>query len=132
MPLAGAVVCALTVLAVSLPYLVRTRQGAVAQYYGEGAVSPTALAFVGLITVVAFAAGAYERSTPELVAGIVLVAGVGSLLVVLQWLVALGSLTVDVTPAGAVSLRWHPVSILVASALWAALATWYARVLGLL
>jgi hypothetical protein len=131
-PLAGAGTCLLTVAAVGLPYVVATRQGAVAEYYGAGAVSPIALGFVGLISVVAFAAGAYERSDPELVAGIVLVAGVGSLLVVLGWLAALGSVTVDITPPGGPSLGWHPLALLVLAGLWTGLGAWYARTLRLL
>lgn len=131
--LAGAGACLVTVLAVVVPYLLPTLPGALAEYYGAGAVGPLAVALLALVGAVAFASGAYERTDPDLVSGLLLVAGAASFLIALEWALALGSTTVNITtPASPVSLSLHPWVVLLGTLAWTVAAAWYAASLGLL
>jgi len=132
---AGAVACALLAVVVAVPYLVvaPTDQPGVGLYYALGAVNPIGVAFVAVVGVVAFAAGARERSDPALVAGLMLAAGLLSLLATVEWALSFGGLRQDVVGTATLELfaahRWAVVG---AAALWAAAAAAYVRALGLL
>ena len=132
---AGAVACALVAVAVAAPYLLvaPADQPGVGLYYALGAVNPVGVAFVAVVGVVAFAAGARGRSDPVLVAGLTLAAGLLSALATVEWALSFGGLRQDVVGTATRNLlavhRWAVVG---ATALWGVAATGYARALGLL
>lgn len=132
-PLAGAVSCLLAVFAVVAPYVAvpDAEAGVVGQYYGIGLVSPLAIGVLALVGVIAFAAGLKGRTDPTLVAGLMVGVGVLSLLVSLQWMLAVPA-TVGQSAATADFLGTHRWSIPAAAGLITASALWYARALGLL
>lgn len=130
---AGTVACLLTVLTVAAPYVVVGDPGVVPAYYGLGAVSPLTVVLLALVGTVAFAAAANERSDPELVAGLMLVAAAASLLVSVQWALSFGAFRIDVTTKPTYDLlaahRW---TVVATTALWTVASAWFAAALGLL
>jgi hypothetical protein len=129
----GAGACLLTVVTIVVPFVAFSDQSIAAPYYGVGAVSPLAVALLGMVGIVAFAAGANERSDPELVAGLMLVSGVVSVLVALQWALSFDALRPDLAREETYEvLATHRWTVLAGTGLWTGAATWYAAALGLL
>lgn len=128
----GVAACVLTAVAVVAPYVVlpASAQQYVGAYYGTGPVSPLALGLLGLVGAIVFASGREERSSPDLVAGVMLTVGAFSLLVGAVW--ALGF---DPAAAGGdVPVDFfgtHRWVVLAGVTLEAAAAGWYAGALGL-
>lgn len=131
-PLAGVVACLLAAVAVLAPYVAVPEEevGVVGQYYGLGAVSPLAIGVLALVGIIAFAAGLKERTDPTLVAGLMVGVGVLSLLVSVQWVLAVPA-RVGQSAATADFLATHRWSIPATAGLIVATALWYARALGL-
>lgn len=128
----GVVACVLTAVAVVAPYVVlpASAQQYVGAYYGTGPVTPLALGLLGAVGAIVFASGREERSSPDLVAGVMLSVGLFSLVVGGVW--ALGF---DASAAGGdvpveffATHRWV---VLAGAALEMATAGWYASALGL-
>ncbi|MEF8774168.1 MAG: hypothetical protein V5A37_05570 [Halobacteriales archaeon] len=129
---AGALACLATAVAVAVPYILLADAAVVPRYYGLGLVGPLAVALLALVGFVAFAAGARERSDPSLVAGLVLVAGVASLAVAVQWALAFDGATLGTGPATYGFFDVHRWVVVAGTAVWTLAAGWYAASLGLL
>lgn len=128
----GALACLATALAVAAPYVLVADPAVVPRYYGLGFVGPLAVALLALVGFVAFAAGARERSDPSLVAGLVLVAGVASLVVAVQWALAFDGATLGTDRATYEFFDVHRWVVVAGTGVWTLAAGWYAGALGLL
>ena len=131
-PLLGIAACLLALVAVAAPYVAvpEAEVDVVGQYYGLGAVGPLAVALLAMVGVIAFAAGLKERSDPSLIAGLMVTAGVFSVVAAVQWAFAVPS-SVGQSASTAEFLSVHRWTVPVASALIAVAAGWYAWALGL-
>lgn len=130
-PSVGVVAAVAVVVLLSVPYGVIESPGAVAAYYGGGAVNPLIAGLFALAAVIVFAAARQGRTDPALAAGTALVLGVFGAAILGLW-----ALTVPlgvVTPFETSPLfEYHRfLTAAVALALPAA-AAWYARVIGVL
>ncbi|MFC6730203.1 hypothetical protein ACFQDG_16250, partial [Natronoarchaeum mannanilyticum] len=89
-PSAGIVASAVTVLVAFAPFLVLSSAASsgLQTYYAHGIVGPWPVAMLGLLSIVAFAAGRQERTDPVTIAGATLVLGVAAAAIALYWAVA--------------------------------------------
>ncbi len=131
-PTAGIVVSLVVVGVVVLPYVALSASAAAAipTYYGQGVVGPWGAGLLGLVMVVAFAAGRQRRTPPDTAAGATLVCAVASVLLALQWALAVEPAVVQSigTADWLGSHRWALVGAAVADVV---VAVWYARSLSL-
>ena len=89
-PRVGAVACLLLAGVVFAPAVVVSAPGnAVASYYAAGPLGISIVGVLALVSVVVFLAGAQERSDPQTLAGVVVVAGVSMVLFSVLWAVSL-------------------------------------------
>jgi len=132
-PTAGIVASAVTVLVVFAPFLILSSAGSsgLQTYYAHGVVGPWPVAMLGLLSIVAFAAGRQERTDPVTIAGATLVFGVATATIALYWAVAV--------PGGLVQqlgteawLEYHRWLLAVAALGMLASAVWYVRALDLI
>lgn len=128
----GVGACVLTAVAVVAPYVLlpATAQQYVGAYYGVGPVNPLALGLLGAVGAVVFASGREQRSSPDLVAGVMLSVGLFSLVVGAVWALGFdpGAAGGDVPVDFFSTHRWV---VLAGAALEVAAAGWYAGALGL-
>lgn len=134
--LAGVIVCLVDVFIVAIPYFVvpGDELGVVAAYYSLGTISPLAIGLLAVIGVIAFLAGAYERSDPVIIAGGVFIAGVFVVIISVDWALSFSALygTVSARQSTFDVLAWHRWTVVTASVGWIVVAGWYAASLGIL
>lgn len=131
-PTAGIVASAVTVLVVFVPFVLLTSseiQG-LQTYYSYGVVGPWAVALLGLLSIVAFAAGREERSDPVTIAGATLVFGLAAAAIALIWALSVPEALVQQIGTAA-WLAYHRWLLVGAAAAAFASAAWYAQALGL-
>ncbi|GAA0679300.1 DUF7548 family protein [Natronoarchaeum mannanilyticum] len=131
-PSAGIVASAVTVLVAFAPFLVLSSAASsgLQTYYAHGIVGPWPVAMLGLLSIVAFAAGRQERTDPVTIAGATLVFGVAAAAIALYWAVAVpGDLVQQLGTAA--WLEYHRWLLAVGALGVLASALWYVRALDL-
>jgi hypothetical protein len=89
-PRVGAIACLLLAGVVFAPAVMVSAPGtAVASYYAAGPLGISVVGVLALVSVVVFLAGAQERSDPQTLAGVVVVAGVSMVLFSVLWAVSI-------------------------------------------
>lgn len=131
-PTAGIVAGVATVVVVFVPFVALTSNeiAGLQTYYGHGVVGPWPVAMLGLLSVVAFAAGRQERSDPVTMAGATLVFGVAAAGIALYWAVAVPEDLVQQIGAAA-WLAYHRWLLAAAAVGVGVSALWYVRELDL-
>ncbi|MFB6303712.1 MAG: hypothetical protein ABEH47_00975 [Haloferacaceae archaeon] len=125
-PAAGIAGCVAVVLAMAAPYVLVGDTGTgLPIYYGAGAVGGGVVAFLALLSVVVFLAGARGRTDPPTAAGITLVVGVAMVLLALLWALAVPQEVVFSFPAA--WMGWHRWAVVALTATVPAAAAVYAR-----
>ncbi|MFB6108402.1 MAG: hypothetical protein ABEJ82_06125 [Haloplanus sp.] len=103
-PAVGVVGCLAVLLTMAVPYVVAPGWGSeLGQYYAAGPLGAAGVAFLALVCVVVFLAGARGRTDAVTAAGIALVVGVGTLLVALSW-----ALSVSLSTLYGFPFSWLP------------------------
>lgn len=131
-PSAGILASVVTVLVVVVPFAVLSSPeiAGLQTYYAHGVVGPWPVAMLGLLSIVAFAAGRQERTDPVTVAGATLVFGVAAAAIALYWAVAVpGDLVQQLGTAS--WLAYHRWLLAAAAVGVLASALWYVRALDL-
>jgi hypothetical protein len=118
-------------VSLALPYAVVAEDSAVGVYYGTGALNTLIVGLFAVVAFVVFAAGYYERSAPDLVAGVALVLGLFMLVVTALWIATLPSGFVGQLTSETL-LSYHRWLLLAVVALVPVSAGWYTRALGIL
>ncbi|SNZ03482.1 hypothetical protein SAMN06269185_0288 [Natronoarchaeum philippinense] len=131
-PTAGIVASLASVVLVFAPFLALSggEVSGLQTYYAQGVVGPWALAVLGLLSTVAFAAGREERSDPVTMAGATLVFGIAATMIALVWAVSVPEQLVQQigTASWLAYHRW----LLVVTAIGALVSSvWYVRALEL-
>lgn len=125
----GVLACALVIVAVAAPYPFLD-SGAVAAYYGAGAITPLASGLVAVVGAIVFAAAREGRSDPVLTAGAALTLGAFVAAVAVVWAVTVPRSVV--TQLSTSTLVGYHRFVLAAVALVVPVAGgWYARAIGL-
>lgn len=126
-PRLGAVACLLLAGVVFVPALVVSAPGnAVAVYYASGPLGVSVVGVLALISVVVFLAGAQERSDPQTVAGVVVVAGISMVLFSALWAVSIDPTVLFSFPSEYAWIESHRWVVVAGSALAALAAGGYA------
>lgn len=131
-PTAGIVASVVTVLVVFVPFAVLSSAeiSGLQTYYGHGIVGPWPVAMLGLLSIVAFAAGRQERTDPVTIAGATTVFGVAAAAIALYWALAVPSDLVQQLGTAA-WLGYHRWLLAVAAVGIVTSALWYVRALDL-
>ncbi len=131
-PTAGIVASVVTVLVVFVPFVVLSSAeiSGVQTYYAHGVVGPWPIAMLGLLSIVAFAAGRQGRTDPVTAAGATLVFGVATAAIALYWAVAVPADLVQQLGT-ATWLAYHRWLLAVAAIGVMGSALWYVRALDL-
>lgn len=122
----GALACVALLCLLALPYAL-VEASAVQVYYGVGPISPLAVALFAGVALVALGAAAAGRSDPDVVAGLALVVGLGSVGITLSW--ALGAAGVAGGLPVSATFEYHRWAVVGTSAVLA-LAGLFASPLG--
>ena len=126
-PRLGAVACLLLAGAVFVPALIVSAPGnAVAAYYSAGPFGVSLVGVLALISVVVFLAGAQDRSDPQTLAGVAVVAGVAMTLFSLVWATSIDPTVLLSFPAEFAWIESHRWIVVVGSGLAALAAGGYA------
>jgi hypothetical protein len=120
-PLVGIGGCLAVLAALAYPLLL---EGGAGTYYGSGSVNPLVAGVLALVTIIVFAAGREDRTAPDFAAGVTLVFGLATLLIVALWATSVRVDAVAIDP----NHRWVVTGLAVTIP---AAAAWYARSLGL-
>jgi hypothetical protein len=115
----------------ALPYAVVAENSAVGVYYGTGALNALLVGLFAGVAFVVFAAGRYERSAPDLVAGVALVLGLFMLVVTILWIATLPSGFVGQLTSETL-LSYHRWALLAVVALVPVSAGWFTWSLGII
>lgn len=130
-PTVGIAGSVIVIAAIFLPFLLLSGDEVtgLSTYYGYGIAGPWAAAILALLSLIAFAAGREKRTDPVTVAGATLVFGLFTVLLALQWAIAVPA-DVVLQLGTETWLEYHRWAVVVASLLLVVSAGWYGRVLG--
>lgn len=132
-PTVGIVACLAVLVAIVGPFFALPPQATagLGPYYRSGLAGGWGVGLLALVALVAFAGGRQRRTDPETVAGATLVVGVATLLVSVEWALAVNPEVVQ-TVGTATWLGVHRWVVVACSAVVPVAAAWYARTLGVL